>query len=67
MTIQIVVISITFLILSYRDPANAQDNLYAGKTIRIVVGSSPLEMVPGFDCLLIGSRQTSLKQCLLTR
>ena len=40
MTIHKLVISIAFLMLSYRDPANAQDNFFAGKTIRIVVGSS---------------------------
>ena len=40
MTGQKVVISIAFLILSCHDPANAQDNFFGGKTIRIVVGSS---------------------------
>lgn len=35
-----VLLSIAYLILLYRDPANAQDNFFAGKTIRIVVGSS---------------------------
>jgi tripartite-type tricarboxylate transporter receptor subunit TctC len=41
MTILKVFFSIIFLVLLSRDPARAQDNFFAGKTIRIVVGSSP--------------------------
>src|ERR671918_478946 len=41
MTIQKVFFSIIFLALSFYDPARAQDNFFSGKTIRIVVGSSP--------------------------
>jgi tripartite-type tricarboxylate transporter receptor subunit TctC len=41
MTILKVLFSITFLVLLCRDVARAQDNFFAGKTVRIVVGSSP--------------------------
>jgi tripartite-type tricarboxylate transporter receptor subunit TctC len=36
-----VLISIIFLILLSREPARSQDNFFSGKTVRIVVGSSP--------------------------
>jgi hypothetical protein len=39
MTILQVLLSITFLALLCRDVARAQDNFFAGKTVRIVVGS----------------------------
>jgi tripartite-type tricarboxylate transporter receptor subunit TctC len=41
MTILKVLLSIIFLVLLCRDAARAQDNFFAGKTVRIVVGSSP--------------------------
>jgi tripartite-type tricarboxylate transporter receptor subunit TctC len=41
MTILKVLLSIIFLVLLYRGAARAQDNFFAGKTVRIVVGSSP--------------------------
>jgi tripartite-type tricarboxylate transporter receptor subunit TctC len=41
MTIIKVLLSIIFLVLLCRDAARAQDNFFAGKTVRIVVGSSP--------------------------
>jgi tripartite-type tricarboxylate transporter receptor subunit TctC len=41
MTILKVLFSIIFLVLLYRDAVHAQDNFFAGKTVRIVVGSSP--------------------------
>jgi tripartite-type tricarboxylate transporter receptor subunit TctC len=41
MTILKVFFSIIFLVVLSRDPARAQDNFFAGKTVRIVVGSSP--------------------------
>jgi tripartite-type tricarboxylate transporter receptor subunit TctC len=41
MTILKVFLSIIFLVLLCRDAARAQDNFFAGKTVRIVVGSSP--------------------------
>jgi tripartite-type tricarboxylate transporter receptor subunit TctC len=41
MTILKVLLSIVFLVLLCRGAARAQDNFFAGKTVRIVVGSSP--------------------------
>jgi len=41
MTALKVLFSIIFLALLWRDAARAQDNFFAGKTVRIVVGSSP--------------------------
>jgi tripartite-type tricarboxylate transporter receptor subunit TctC len=41
MTILKVLFSTIFLVLLYLDAARAQDNFFAGKTVRIVVGSSP--------------------------
>ena len=41
MTVLKVFFSIIFLALLSCDPARAQDNFFSGKTIRIVVGSSP--------------------------
>jgi tripartite-type tricarboxylate transporter receptor subunit TctC len=41
MTILKVLFSIIFVVLLCRDGARAQDNFFAGKTVRIVVGSSP--------------------------
>ena len=36
-----VLISIIFLLLLSRDPARSQNNFFSGKTVRIVIGSSP--------------------------
>jgi tripartite-type tricarboxylate transporter receptor subunit TctC len=41
MTILKVLFSIIFLALLFCEPARAQDNFFSGKTIRILVGSSP--------------------------
>jgi tripartite-type tricarboxylate transporter receptor subunit TctC len=41
MTILKVLLSVIFLVLLCRGAARAQDNFFAGKTVRVVVGSSP--------------------------